>query len=57
MPTGVDGETPPGFQFPDKELVASLLLKRGVILTPLFFCLYRKTNIILLLKIYYLLQK
>jgi hypothetical protein len=36
MPTGVDGETPPGFQFPDKELVASLLLKRGVILTPLF---------------------
>jgi hypothetical protein len=42
MPTGVDGETPPGFQFPDKELVASLLLKRGVILTPLFFVYIEK---------------
>jgi hypothetical protein len=24
MPTGVDGETPPGFQFPVKELVACM---------------------------------
>jgi len=36
--SGADGEilSPPGFQFPVKELVASLSYLRGVYMTPLF---------------------
>jgi len=35
--SGADGILlPPGFQFPVKELVASLSLLRGVYITPLF---------------------
>jgi len=33
--SGADGATPPGFQFPDKELVASLSYK-GVDRLPFF---------------------